>query len=80
MPDIIKNNIRSWIHGLGAAFIGGSASAITSVVITPEILQWDDGMKRLLKGALIAGFLTAAAYLKKSPLPEVIVDKVDKTP
>lgn len=61
-------NWKPWLHGLGAAVIGGAASTITVMIIDPTTFN----VHQLGKVAAVAGvsaILNAAAYLKQSPLP-----------
>ncbi|HEV2275626.1 MAG TPA: hypothetical protein VGR96_15750 [Acidobacteriaceae bacterium] len=61
---------RTWLHGLGAAAIGGSASAITAAVGDPQTFNLShSGLISLMRTAIVAGLLTGVAYLVKSPLP-----------
>lgn len=67
-------NFKHWLHGLGAAFIGGSSSAVSVMIVDPLKFNIHEGWKSLLEVCLINGILLAAAYLKQSPLPS------DETP
>lgn len=58
-------NFRSWLHAVLAAFISGAATAITAVVVAPE-LDW----KKVGTMALVSGILSVATLLKQSPLPD----------
>ena len=68
---------RIWIHGLGAAFIGGGAGAVTSSFIVtqmaPSVFNFGSGFNPLMKLVagtfFVNGLLATAAYLAKSPLP-----------
>ena len=75
----MSTKVRQWLRGLGAAFIGGGAGAITSGVVSmgiaPDKFNFAD-----TKGALhllsmmainfgVSGLLNAMFYLKQSPLP-----------
>lgn len=60
---------ETWAHGLGSAFIGGSATAITVIIVDPLQFNIHAGLKNLLTAALVSGVVNAAFYLKKSPLP-----------
>ena len=63
-------HLRTWLHGLGAAAIGGAASAITAAVGDPQTFNLShSGLSSLARTAFVAGALTGAAYLAKSPLP-----------
>ena len=64
-------NGKAWIHGLIAATISGAAGGFGTVVGS---LAVGDGLMHGLKVAVItalfSGAVGAAAYLKKSPVPE----------
>ena len=74
-------NIRTqkWLYGLTSAAIGGGASAITSGLTSmgfaPDKFNLADvnGMLRLLllmlANFIVSGLLSAAFYLRQSPLP-----------
>jgi len=72
-------NPMVWFRGLVAAFVGGGAGAIASgfisVAQTPKEYNFNDGLQNLavmIVGTfLLSGTVTAAAYLQKSPLPEL---------
>ena len=59
-----------WLKGLAAAFIGGAANAVTATVVAPESFNLTpDGLKRTGVLALVSGGVSAATYLKQSPVP-----------
>lgn len=68
---------RKWAHGLGAAVIGGGASAVTSSfsasAIAPQTFNLGNQVWSFLALAgvtfLVNGLMSAAFYLKQSPLP-----------
>lgn len=63
-------NTKLWIHGLGAAFIGGTSAALVSLgaaYVTTGLNLLE--LKKIGAAALFAGMITAAGYLKQSPLP-----------
>lgn len=62
---------KTWLHGLGAAFIGGGASSIVVMVIDPQKFNFGDGLANLGAVFFVSGLLKAAAYLSQSPLPPV---------
>jgi len=60
---------RTWVQGLLAAVIGGGANAITLLIVDPAGFNFDAGIDRLWKVALVSAILSAAFYLKQSPIP-----------
>jgi len=73
----MESSTRKWIHGLGAAAIGGGASAVTAGVtvsaIRPDSFNFAGQVWPTLElmGVLfvVNGIMSAFAYLKQSPLP-----------
>ena len=61
--------VRHWLHGLGAAFIGGGANAVTVMAIDPMKFNLQEGWKNLVTAFLVSGIVNAAFFLKQSPLP-----------
>jgi multisubunit Na+/H+ antiporter MnhB subunit len=67
----------AWVHGLGAAFIGGAAGALEAglvlIVMAPDKFNLGKDLVRTLGTvavfAVLSGVKLAAAYLKQSPLP-----------
>lgn len=72
MPTRFKDPLV-WLHGFIAAFVGGAAGVFADVAadlvvdgtVTLEIKKL--GLKALVMGAALAG-----AYLKRSPLPQIV--------
>lgn len=61
---------KLWAHGLVAALIGGTSTAISGAFADPAAFNLTpDGIHRLGKLAIGGGILGAVAYLKQSPLP-----------
>lgn len=58
-----------WVYGLASAFIGG---AVTILVAWGVDNAADFHFLIELKKAAIVGGMFAGAYLKKSPLPEIV--------
>lgn len=62
-------NWKPWLHGLGAAFIGGGSSAATAGIMNagdhPLAL-----LKKMGTAFLISGVITTLYFLKASPLPD----------
>lgn len=59
-----------WIKGLVSAIIGGAANSVTVMIVDPESFNFDTGLQKLGAVAAISAIVSAAAYLKKSPVPE----------
>lgn len=80
-------NLRSprlWFRGLGAAFIGGGASALTTDqgLLLAQRMGVDVptlDLKALGVVFLSSGIVSAAMYLKKSPLPGHADEEENKT-
>jgi hypothetical protein len=76
--EVYMGSARIWIHGLVAAFVGGAASAISSglasMVSDPAHFNLGTGFwvttKLMGITAILSGIITAAAYLKQSPVPK----------
>lgn len=62
-------NWKPWLHGLGSAFIGGGASAVSASIIDPATFNIGDGFGNMLSLWAVNGLVGAAFYLKQSPLP-----------
>jgi hypothetical protein len=63
-------NWKPWIKGLMAAFIGGGANAVTVIIVDPiNFNPLQGGAMKVLMVALVSGCISAALYLKASPLP-----------
>jgi hypothetical protein len=63
-------NFRIWMHGLGAAFIGGFATAGYSAAATLVFNHgWREAVEVACGAWIIAGLTSSFAYLKQSPLP-----------
>lgn len=60
---------RHWLHGLGAAVIGGGANAVTVIILDPLKFNLQDGWKNLLTAVVVSSIVSCALYLKQSPLP-----------
>lgn len=81
----MKLNWEVWLYGLFAALIGGGASAIVAMVgvnvIDPKDWNFIDHPGHMLALMLFCfifnGIITAAGYLKNSPLPQI--EKTEKT-
>lgn len=70
--------MNGWLHGLAAAFIGAAAGAVSSglgvLFVDPDHFNLGTGLIRTIEtvgiSAVLQGVVTAAAYLRQSPLPE----------
>jgi hypothetical protein len=69
----MSKSMRLWLHGLGAAFIGGAATSLATILVDSDKFNFDTflGLQRLAVVAVVAGIVSAAGYLKQSPLPPV---------
>lgn len=75
----MKLNWAPWLYGLLAALIGGGASALVTMVgvnvIDPKDWNFADHPAHMLELMVFCfifnGIITAAGYLKNSPLPQV---------
>lgn len=75
----MSRTFLTWLHGLGAAFIGGGSGAVSAAfgvnIVDPKdwnMTDWSHSRHMLfLMGIVffIQGALTAFAWLSKSPLP-----------
>ena len=63
-------NWQHWLKGLVSAFIGGGANSVSVMIVDPESFNLGEGLYRLGSVAVASGVISAAMYLKKSPLPE----------
>jgi len=57
-----------WIKGLLSAVIGGAANSITVMIIDPQSYNLSDGIGKLGTVALVGALVSAAMYLKQSPI------------
>ncbi len=62
-------NWKLWLKGLISAVIGGAANAITLMILEPATFNFQDGGQKLLNFSLVSALISAALYLKQSPLP-----------
>jgi len=69
----MKLNWDGWLYGLGAALIGGGASAVAAGMAEGVVDPGHADIHHLLAlmgtTFVIAGAISAFAYLSKSPLP-----------
>ena len=58
-----------WLKGLIAAAIGGAANAVVAMIVDPAAFNFAEGGTKLLTFAGVSALISAALYLKQSPLP-----------
>jgi hypothetical protein len=71
---------ETWVYGLVAGFIGGGAQAVVASVTVTAIAPDKFNLGSQLHNFIIlfcvtfvaSGLLSAAAYLAKSPLPQIV--------
>lgn len=61
---------ETWAKGLLAAFIGGASNGITVVIVSPAEFNLQTGWQKLVSVCLVSGIVSAALYLKQSPIPQ----------
>ena len=61
--------MNKWLKGLLSAIIGGAADSITVMVVEPSSFNLQEGLSKLLSVAAVSAIVSAAMYLKQSPLP-----------
>lgn len=64
------NNWKPWLKGLAAAGIGGAANSLVVMIADPASFNPTTHGKKLVFVAVISAVVSAALYLKQSPLPE----------
>lgn len=63
--------VKSWLHGLGAAFVSGLSDAFLLHMADPEHFNLTpEGLKAMVPLIFFKALFAVALYLKKSPLPE----------
>ncbi len=67
-------NWRHWAHGLLGATIGGGANAISLMIVSPETYNLAEGWKKLAEVTIVSMIVSAALYIKTSPLPQEVVE------
>jgi hypothetical protein len=63
-----------WGKGLVAAFIGGAANSVSVMIVDPVAFNLNEGVSKVGTVALVSGVVSAALYLKQSPIPEIKKD------
>jgi hypothetical protein len=68
------NSVRSWLHGLGAAFVGSFSTAAVGALTLPGVFNFShDGLINFAKVCVLPGLVSAFGYLRQSPLPSSTV-------
>jgi hypothetical protein len=62
-------SFKMWVKGLLAAAIGGLSTGVTNIIVDPNDFNFDAGLGKLGKVCLVSALLSAALYLKQSPVP-----------
>lgn len=60
---------KLWAKGLVSAVIGGAANSITLMLIDPMNYNLSEGLPKLGAVAAAGAIISAAMYLKQSPVP-----------
>lgn len=76
-------SFRLWIHGLGAAAVGGAVTALTGLLLQPTDVHFDAAsLHRYATAAAGGAVIAVLAYFRQSPLqpapPRVPDDKNKK--
>lgn len=73
----MSTNTRIWLHGLGAAFIGGAGTSLATIVVDSSKFNLTTliGFGHVLIVAVVAGLISAGGYLKQSPLPSMQIEQ-----
>ena len=61
---------KLWLKGLLAAVIGGSANSVLLVIVDPTTYNLTEGLYSLIKVIATTAIVSAAMYLKQSPIPK----------
>ena len=67
---MVAMNWRAWLHGLGSAFLGGGANVVATMIIDAKDFNVETGIQKILALWFASGLISAALYLKQSPLPQ----------
>uniref|UniRef100_A0A6H1Z9Q6 Uncharacterized protein n=1 Tax=viral metagenome TaxID=1070528 RepID=A0A6H1Z9Q6_9ZZZZ len=62
-------NWQVWLKGLVSAIVGGAANAIVLMIADPLTFNLQEGLPKLYTVAIVSAIVSAAMYLKQSPLP-----------
>ena len=69
------SNWRTWCRGLASAVIGGAANAVTVMIVEPTSFNLQEGFDKLAAVVVVSAIVSAAMFLKQSPIPEASSDK-----
>jgi high-affinity Fe2+/Pb2+ permease len=58
------------LKGLVAAAIGGAANSVSVMIVDPTTFNLQEGLEKVLTVAAVSAVVSAAMYLRQSPLPE----------
>lgn len=62
-------DVKLWAKGLLSAVIGGCANAIVLAIADPNTFNLGEGLGKLSTVTITSAIVSAAMYLKQSPLP-----------
>jgi len=62
-------NWQLWLKGLISAVIGGAANSIVLMIADPQTFNLAEGLPKLKMVAIVSAIVSAAMYLKQSPIP-----------
>lgn len=58
-----------WLKGLISAVIGGAANAVVLMIADPLTFNFQEGWPKLQTVIIVSAIVSAAMYLKQSPIP-----------
>jgi len=60
----MTQNTRMWLHGLGAAFVGGAGTSLATIVVDSEKFNLTSlvGFGHVLIVAVVSGLISAGGY------------------
>lgn len=65
----MNSTLSTWLKGLLSAIIGAAANSITLMIADPTTFNLSTGLGKVGTVALTSAIVSAALYLKQSPLP-----------
>lgn len=63
---------ENWFYGLISAVIGSVATSAAMMFTDPKTFNFDTGWRALWHLCIATGILSAAMFLKQSPLPAMV--------